>query len=177
MTTIGNLSVLIDRPGKLQVKVNDRAFASYQKLVYGYKGFHWEQVGDLPLVGLEGRWGLSENRGTSPPLGDLSEFFPGAFDVKFEGVIPANDGTSNIQQVSYLVTTITGEPFGQLVCSGQQSLDGTANVCEFIDPTDADQAEPLFLFTQDGPASFVIEYGRALIAVGIAPGGKAVRLD
>jgi hypothetical protein len=44
-----------------------------------------------------------------------------------------------------------------------------------FDPTDA--AEPLFLFYQDGPSSLTIEYGRPLIAVGVAPGGKANRLD
>jgi hypothetical protein len=61
------------------------------------------------------------------------------------------------------------------VCKGETSIDGATNVCEFIDPTDA--AEPLFLFYQDGPSNLSIEYGRPLIAVGIAPGGKAVRLD
>ncbi len=177
MTVIGYLSVLVERPGMLLVKVNDRPFAPYQKLVYGYSNFQLEQAGNPPLVGLEGRWGLSENRGTSPPLGDLSEFFPGAFDIKLDVLVPADDGTSAIGQVSYLVTTITGEAFGQLVCKGQTSLDESRNVCEFIDPSDADVEEPLFLFTQDGPASLSIEFGRSLIAVGIAPGGKAVRLD
>ena len=77
--------------------------------------------------------------------------------------------------MTYLITTLSGETLGQLVCKGQTGFDGSTNVCEFIDPTDA--AEPLFLFYQDGPSRLSIEYGRPLIAVGIAPGGKAVRLD
>ena len=175
MTGIGYISVLFERPGMLQLKVNDRPFSGYRNLTYGYNIFQLEQAGNQPLIDFEGRWGLSENRGTDPPLGDLTNFFPGAFDIKFEGAIPADDGTPAIGQVNYLVTTITGEVLGQLVCKGQISADESVNVCEFIDPTDA--AEPLFLFYQDGPASLSIEFGRPLIAVGIAPGGKAVRLD
>ena len=70
---------------------------------------------------------------------------------------------------------VTGETLGQLVCKGQTGFDGSTNVCEFIDSTDS--AEPLFLFYQVGPSDLSIEYGRALIAIGVAPGGKAVRLD
>ena len=42
MTTIGHLSVLVDRPGVLQVKLNDGLFTEYQRLVFGYNTF---QVG------------------------------------------------------------------------------------------------------------------------------------
>jgi len=60
---------------------------------------------------------------------------------------------------------------GQLVCKGQTAIDNTINVCEFIDPTDA------AVFYQDGPSSVTIQNGRPVIAVGVAPWGKAVRLD
>ena len=175
MTTIGYLSVLVDRPGVLQVKVNDGLFTEYPGLVFGYKIFQVGEAGRQNLVDLEGRWGISENRGTNPPLGDLTEFFPGAFDIVLEDVIPADNEIPRAGQVSYLVSTPTGETLGQLVCKGQTGFDSTINTCEFIDPTDA--AEPLFLFYQDGPSNLSIEFGRFLIAVGIAPGGKAVRLD
>jgi hypothetical protein len=175
MTTIGYLSVLVDRPGVLQVKVNDGLFTEYLGLVFGYKIFQVGEAGRQNLVDLEGRWGISENRGTNPPLGDLTEFFPGAFDIVLEDVIPADNEIPRAGQVSYLVSTPTGETLGQLVCKGQTGFDSTINTCEFIDPTDA--AEPLFLFYQDGPSNLSIEFGRFLIAVGIAPGGKAVRLD
>jgi len=175
MTPIGHLSVLVDRPGVLQVKVNDGLFTAYQSLVFGYNTFQVGPAGEQTLIDLEGRWGISENRGTNPPLGDLTEFFPGAFDIEFENIVPVDNAVPFVGQVSYLVTTLTGETLGQLVCKGQTGFDGSTNVCEFIDPTDA--AEPLFLFYQDGPSNLSIEFGRPLIAVGIAPGGKAVRLD
>ena len=175
MTAIGFLSVLVDRPGVLQVKFNDGLFTAYQSLVFGYKTFQVGPAGEQTLIDLEGRWGISENRGTDPPLGNLTEFFPGAFDIEIEDLVSTDSVIPTVGQVSYLLTTLTGETLGQLVCKGQTGLDGTTNVCEFIDPTDA--AEPLFLFYQDGPSSLSIEFGRPLIAVGIAPGGNAVRLD
>jgi hypothetical protein len=175
MTNTGHLSVLIDRPGAMQVKVNDRPFLEYQKLVYGYNIIPLGQAGEQPLTGLEGRWALSENHGTDPPLGDLTNFLPPAFDVKLEGLSPVDGGAADIGQISYLVTTVTGEELGQLICKGQISEIDGVNVCEFIDPTD--QAEPLLLFYQDGPDSLSIKYGRAVIAIGVPPGGRAVRLD
>jgi hypothetical protein len=175
LAPIGHLSVLIDRPGVLQVKLDDGLFTEYQSLAFGYRTFPVGQAGGLTLVDLEGRWGISENRGTNPPLGDLTEFFPGAMDIELEYFIPADSETQSAGQVGYLVTTLTGEVLGQLVCQGETDIDGAAAVCEFIDPTDA--AEPLFLFYQHGPSSLTIEYGRPLAAVGIAPGGRAVRLD
>ncbi len=175
MTPIGYLTVLADRPGVLQVKANDGLFTEYQSLVFGYSTFLVGPAGEQSLIDLEGRWGIKENRGTNPPLGDLTEFLPGAFDIVLEDIVTADNGILPGGQVSYLVSTLTGETLGQLVCNGQTGIDGTTNVCEFIDPTDA--AEPLFLFYQNGPSTLSIEFGRPLIAVGVAPGGKAVRLD
>ena len=175
MTPIGYLSVLVDRPGVLQVKFNDGLFTEYQGLVFGYNVYPVGPAGQQTLVDLDGRWGIGENRGTDPPLGDLTDFFPGAFDIEFEAFIPAEPASQDPGQVSYLVNSPTGNTLGQLVCTGDTGVDGRTNVCEFIDPTDA--AEPLFLFYQEGPSSLSIEYGRAVIAVGTAPGGRAVRLD
>jgi hypothetical protein len=175
MEPIGYLSVLVDHPGALQVKVNDGLFTEYQSLVFGYATYQVGLNGEQTLTDLAGRWGISENRGSNPPLGDLTEFFPGAFDIQFEDFVPADNEIPRAGQVGYLVSTPTGETLGQLVCKGQTGIDGAINVCEFIDPTDA--AEPLFLFYQDGPSSLSIEFGRAVIAVGTAPGGKALRLD
>jgi hypothetical protein len=172
---IGTLSVLVDGPGLLQVKVDDNMFREYRSLVYGYEKLRVGPFGEQTLIDLEGRWGLIENRGTNPPLGDLTEFLPGAFDLVLEDFVKADSSIQQDGQVSYLFSTPTGDVLGQLVCKGQTGLDGTTNVCEFIDPTDA--AEPLFLFYQDGPSSLSIEYGRAVIAIGVAPGGRAVRLD
>ncbi len=172
---IGHLSVLVDGPGVLQVKVNDGLFTAYQSLVFGYDTFLVGPDSEQTLIDLEGRWGISENRGTNPPLGDLTEFLPGAFNIEMEDFVPTDSVIPAVGQVSYLVTTLTGETLGQLVCKGQKGFDGTTNVCDFIDPTDA--AEPLFLFYQDGPSTLSIEYGRPVIAVGVAPGGKAVRMD
>ena len=75
MTGMGYISVLFERPGMLQLKVNDRPFSGYRNLSYGYNIFQLEQAGNQPLIDFEGRWGLSENRGTDPPLGDLTNFF------------------------------------------------------------------------------------------------------
>jgi hypothetical protein len=175
MEPIGYLSVLVDRPGVLQVKVNDGLFTEYQSVVFGYNTFPVGPKGKQTLVDLAGRWGISENRGTNPPLGDLTEFFPGAIDIQLENFVPHDNQIPRAGQVSYLVSTPTGETLGQLVCKGQTGMDGIINVCEFIDPTDA--AEPLFLFFQDGPSSLSIVFGRPLITVGVAPGGKAERLD
>jgi len=175
MTSIGHLSVLVDGPDALQVKLDDGLFTKYQSLVYGYAVFRVGPSGEQTLIDLEGRWGISENRGTNPPLGDLTEFFPGAFDIVLEDIVTADSPIQQDGQVSYLVSTPTGETLGQLVCKGQTSPDGNTNICNFIDPTDA--AEPLFLFYQDGHSNLSIEYGRAVIAIGVAPGGKAVRMD
>jgi len=175
MAAVGSLTVLFDSPGLLQVQVNERPFKPYAKLVYGYDVFP-PLPGGPPLVGLEGRWALSENRGTDPPLGDLTRFLPPAFDIAFQSVVPDPGSGLADGQAYFLVTTLTGEELGQLVCKGEASEDGRRNRCDFIDPTDA--AEPLLLFFQDGPSSLSIEYGRAVIElVGTPPGGKAVRLD
>jgi hypothetical protein len=143
--------------------------------VYGYPTFQLGPAGEQTLVDIEGRWGLSENHGTDPPLGDITEFFPGAFDISRETDGADDGGGPADGQVSYLVTTLAGDALGQLICKGETGPDGKTGVCEFIDPTDA--AEPLFLFYQQGPYRLAIEYGRPLIAVGIPPGGQAVRLE
>jgi len=175
MTPIGYLTVLADRPGVLQVKVNDGLFTEYQSLVFGYSTFAVGPTGEQSLIDVEGRWGISENHGTDPPLGDLTQFLPGAFDLELEDIVTFDSEIQRSGQVSYLVNTPTGETLGQLICKGQTAMDGITAICEFIDPTDA--AEPLFLFYQQGPTTLAIEYGRPVIAVGVAPGGRAVRLD
>ena len=175
MTPIGHLSVLADRPGVLQVKVDDGLFVPYQSLVFGYQVFQVGPDGEETLIDLEGRWAISENRGTDQPLGDLMAFFPGSFDIELEAIIPADSEIQQTGQVSYLVTTLSGEILGELVCRGQTDAYEQSNVCEFIDATD--QAEPLFLFYQQGPSSIAIEYGRPDVAAGIAPGGEVTRLD
>jgi len=175
LTTIGYLTVLVDQPGVLQVKFNDGLFTEYQRTVYGYNTLPVGENGEYSLVDLEGRWGISENWGTNPPLGDLTELLPGAFDIVLENKVMAEHNALPGGQVSFLVSAPTGETLGQLVCDGQTTADGRTNVCEFIDETD--QADPLFRFYQEGPSSLSIEYTRPIIDVGIAPGGKAVRLD
>ena len=175
MSSIGHLSVLADRPGVLQVKVNDGLFTEYRSLVFGYWTFAVGPAGEQTLIDLQGRWGLSENHGTDPPLGDLTEFLPAVFNLDREEIVTANPGLQQDGQVSYLATGPTGEPVGQLLCKGRTAADGVTGLCEFIDPTDA--AEPLFLFHQLGPSRLMIEYGRPVIAIGRAPGGKAVRLE
>jgi hypothetical protein len=172
---VGYLTVLADRSGVIQVKVNDGLFSEYSSLVYGYQTFAVGPTGEQTLVDLEGRWGISENHGTDPPLGDLTEFLPGAFDIQRENIVTAVSGIQQQGQVSYLLNTPTGETLGQLVCKGQTAADGVTGLCEFIDPTDA--AEPLFLFYQLGPSRLGIDYGRSVIAIGQAPGGQAVRLE
>lgn len=174
-TTAGHLSVLADRPGVLQVKTNDGLFVEYLSLVFGYRTFRVGPSGEQTLIDLEGRWGISENRGTDPPLGDLMEFFPGAFDLELEEVVPFDSQSGRAGQVTYLLMSPVGETLGQLLCKGQTGSDGVTTLCEFIDPTDA--AEPLFLLYQQGPSRLAIEYGRPVIAVGTPPGGVAVRLD
>ena len=162
MTTLGHLSVLVDRPGVMQGKGRRRPVYGIPKPGVWLQNFPVGSAGEQSLVDIEGRWGISENRGTNPPLGDLTEFFPGAFDIEFENFTSADKEMSRAGQVSYLVSTPTGATLGQLVCRGKTGVDPSINVCEFIDPTDA--AEPLFLFYQDGPSSLSIEYVRALIA-------------
>lgn len=174
-TTVGHLSVLADRPGVLQVKTNDGLFVEYLSLVFGYRTFRVGPSGEQTLIDLEGRWGISKNRGTDPPLGDLTEFFPGAFDLELEEVVPFDSQSGRAGQVTYLLMSPVGETLGQLLCKGQTGSDGVTTLCEFIDPTDA--AEPLFLLYQQGPSRLAIEYGRPVIAVGTPPGGVAVRLD
>lgn len=175
MMRLGYLTVLADRPGLLQVKVNDGLFSEYSSVVYGYDTFAVGPAGSQTLIDLEGRWAIRENRGTNPPLGDLTEFLPGVFDVVLENIVTADGDIRQDGEVSYRVAGPTGGFLGQLVCQGQTAPDGITAMCDFIDPTDA--AEPLFLFYQLGPRRLAIEYGRPLIAVGIPPGGQALRLD
>jgi hypothetical protein len=174
-TPVGYLTVLADRPGVIQVKINDGLFSEYSSTVYGYTTFAVGPEGEQTLVDLEGRWAISENHGTDPPLGDLTEFLPGAFDIERENIVTADPDIQQDGQVSYLLNTPTGETLGQVVCKGQTAADGVTGVCEFIDPTDA--AEPLFLFYQLGPVRLGIEYGRPVFAIGRPPGGQAVRLE
>ena len=166
---------LVDGPGLLQVKIDDGLFVEYNALVYGYRVFALGPDGSRHLIDLEGRWGISENRGTDPPLGDLTRFIPGAFDIEFTGVVIAEEAADFAEQVTYSVKSPAGDVLGELVCDGQTAADGITKVCQFIDPTDA--AEPLLLFFQQGPSTLAIEYGRAVIAIGTPPGGKAVRID
>lgn len=166
LLSAGHISVLVDQPGSLQVKVNDRPFLPYTKMVYGYQG----TTGGPLLADLGGRWALSENEGTDPPLGDITNFLPAAFDISVQSVLPGDP-----DQVIYLVRSVTGQELGQLVCGGVDSFGAALDFCEFIDETDP--ADPLFRFYQDGPSSLFIVYGRAVIAIGTPPSGKAVRLD
>jgi len=175
MTSIGHLSVLADQPGVLQVKVNVGPFTEYRNVVFGYETLAVGPAGEHTLVDLAGRWGISENHGTDPPLGDLTELLPAVFNLELEEIVTANPGLQQDGQVSYLVTGPTDEPIGQLLCKGQTASDGVTALCEFIDPTDA--AEPLFQFCQLGPSRLKIEYARPLIAIGRPPGGRAVRLE
>ena len=175
MIGLGYLTALADGPGVLQVKVNGGPFTEYSSVVYGYRTFAVGPTGAQTLIDLDGRWAIRENRGTDPPLGDLTELLPGVFDVELEGIVTADAGIQQDGEVSYRVADPTGEPLGQLVCKGETALDGVTGLCAFIDPTDA--AEPLFLFYQLGPDRLAIEYGRPLIDIGVPPGGQAVRLD
>jgi hypothetical protein len=174
LAPLGFLTVLFDSPGVIQVKINDGLFTEYQSTVFGYGIFRVGVDGEQEIIDIEGRWGLNENRGTNPPLADITEFFPGAFDIIFESYIPADNLTQTAGLLGYLVTTLTGEPLGQLFCHGQTDHDHNS-ACEFVDPTDA--AEPLFMFYQKGPEVLSIEYGRVYVEMGDAPGGTAIRLD
>lgn len=171
-TSAGRISVFAEQRDMIWVKINDRPFSEYQRLVYGYELF--DRVEGPPLTDLAGRWALSENYGTNPPLGDLSEILPPAFEIAFEHVTPFGDSTA-ATEIVYLVTTITGQELGQLVCNLQSASLGVSVSCSFIDPTD--QAEPLLLFYVEGPSTLSIEYGRPLPAIGTPPGGRAIRLD
>jgi len=175
MVPIGYLTLLVDSPDLLLVKVDDGLFAPYRRLLYGYGTFPVGPHGERTLVDIAGRWAISENRGTDPPLGDLTEFFPGAFDIALESTVEASGEPGSVGEVHYALKTLTGEILGELVCKGETGFDGLTNTCSYIDPTDAE--EPLFVFRQDGPSSLSIEFARVLIAVGVAPAGKAVRVD
>jgi len=175
MTSAGYLSVLADRPGLLQVKSNDGLFVEYESLIFGYRTYSLGPEGAQTLIDLEGRWGISENRGTNPPLGDLTEFIPAAFDLQRTAAAETAPEFSLAGQVSYRLSSPGGEVLGDLVCKGEVAPDGSGAACDFIDPTDA--AEPLFRFYQQGPYRLAIEYARPVIAIGTPPGGQAVRLD
>jgi len=168
MKAAGKLSVLVDRPGLLQVKFNDGPFTAYESLVYGYHTFEVGTRDKKTLVDLSGRWAISEN------LGDLTDFFPGTFDVEREKPVTSGDDASPTGQESFLVSALNGQVLGQLVCKGQTADDGS-NQCAFIDPTDA--ADPMFLFYQHGPTRLAIEYGRQLDPDMVPPRGGAVRID
>lgn len=174
LVSMGYISALFDQPGVIQVKINDGMFNQFKTTIYGYGSFDVGPEGEQAFLDIEGRWGLVENRGTNPPLGDITDFFPAAFEIVFESFTPADDTVPSPGQLQYLVTTLTGETLGQLVCNGQTSSDG-GNSCDFIDPTDA--AEPLFKFNQLEARVLSLEYGRAYITIGVAPSGKAVRLE
>jgi hypothetical protein len=175
MTPAGHLTVLAESPGLLQVKSNDGLFVEYQSLVFGYHTFGLGPDGAQTLIDLAGRWGISENRGTDPPLGDLTEFIPGAFDLRPTDAAETPPGSALAGQVSYRLSSPDGVVLGDLVCKGDVAPDGSGAACDFIDPTDA--AEPLFRFYQQGPYRLAIEYARPVIAIGTPPGGQAVRLD
>lgn len=168
MSVAGQLSVLVDRPGLLQVKIDDGLFVPYDSLVYGYETVEVGTSDKKTITDMAGRWAISEN------LGDLTDFFPGTFDIELEKTDPEAEDAPPAGQVSYLVSALSGQVLGQLICKGQTGEDG-ADQCEFIDPTDA--ADPLFLFYQHGPTRLAIEYGRAVEAEAVAPSGSAVRLD
>lgn len=172
-TGAGYISVFTERPDTIWVKINDRPFSEYHKLVYGYGEF--ERIEARPLADLEGRWALSENYGTDPPLGDLSEILPPVFEVVPETADETDGSSTTLETVFYRVSSITGQELGQLVCELQSTSPGYIDGCHFIDPTD--QAEPLLLFYSQGPSILSIEYGRPLPAIGTPPSGKAIRLD
>lgn len=172
-TGAGHISVFTARPDTMWVKLNDLPFSEYHKLVYGYEVFDRDM--GQPLTDLAGRWALSENHGTNPPLGDLSEILSPVFEVALQYAIETDENSNTFTSVVYLVTSITGQELGQLVCELQSTSDGNFNGCSFIDPTD--QAEPLLMFFYEGPSTLSIAYGRPLPATGTPPSGKAVRLD
>jgi hypothetical protein len=124
--------------------------------------------GRQTLVDLSGRWAVSEN------LGDLTDFFPGVFDIEYEKPAAGSDRAAPAGQARFLVSALNGHVLGQLVCKGQSGDDGSSR-CDFIDPTDA--ADPMFLFYVQSPSRLAIDYGRQLDADVIPPSGGAVRID
>ena len=174
MTIAGQLSVLVDRPGLLQVKFDDGQFVTYESLIYGYNKVEVGTTDKKTLVDLEGRWAVSENRGSDTPLGDFMNFFPGAFDIEREKATTGRDAASGSGQVSYVISALSGQFIGQLVCTGETATDGS-NMCAFIDPTDA--AGPLFRVYLHGPTRLTFEYGRTMEADGVPPSGSAIRID
>jgi len=174
MSVAGRLSVLVDRPGLLQVKFNDGMFTAYDSLTYGYKTVEVGKPDRKTLIDLEGRWAISENLGSDTPLGDLTRFIPAAFDLVRDTKSPNGGSTPTSGRAYYTITTLSGQFIGQLLCKGETGDDGS-NMCEFIDATD--QEQPLFRIYQQGPTRLAIEYGRELESEGVPPSGSAVRLD
>ncbi len=175
MLPAGYISVLADRPGSLQVKVNDGLFTEFKKSVYGYATFRVGPAGEQTLIDLAGRWAISENPDSGTPLGNLAAYFPGAFEIELDDIVKALPDIQQDGQVRYLVRNLQGDTLGDLLCKGQTDPDRGTNLCEFVDA--ADQAEPLFVFSQEGPSSLSIEYGRSVDGDGLPPGGKIIRLD
>ena len=172
---VGKLTLFIDSESLVQVKVDDGPFLAYRNTVFGYTTVRLGPDGSTRLAELTGRWGITLNRGTEPPLGDLTEFFPAAFDIQVDFQGFAGEETPLNGEKHYTVKTITGQVVGDLACRGDTDVTGRIPVCDYTEPGDAD--EPLFRFYQVGPSDLRIEYARAVIAIGTAPGGKAVRLD
>lgn len=176
MSVAGSLSVLVDRPDLLQVKFNDGLFTTYEALTYGYETVELGKSDKVTLVDLEGRWAISENLGSGTPLGGLTNFFPGAFDIERDRMSARGGSRPSSGQATYVVNNLAGRFLGELVCKGDVADDGS-NVCDFIDATD--DARPLFRFYQHGPTRLAIRYGRELDAEseGTPPGGSALRVD
>lgn len=172
-TNAGHISALVAGPDSIWVQLNERPFSEYHKLVYGYEVF--VPGGEGHSTDLSGRWALRENHGTDPPLGDLSEILPPAFEIALDYIVESDGDSPTLTSVVYLVTSITGQELGQLVCELRSVSGGNSDSCSFIDSTD--EAEPLLLFYPKGPSNLSIVYGRPLPAIGTPPGGTAIRLD
>ncbi len=172
---VGKLTLFMDNESQIQVKFDEGPFTEYRSAMFGYTTVRLGPDGMTRLADLTGRWGIAENRGTQPPLGDLSEFFPGAFDIQvdFQGL--AGEETPPGGEKHYVVKSVTGTVVGDLACLGDTDTTGRVPVCEFTERDDDE--EPLFRFFQDGPSTLRIEYARAVIAIGTPPGGTAQRLD
>ena len=98
-------------------------------------------------------------------------YFPKGVYVLGTLKVPAN---THLQFAPGAVYRVNPTEIKDRLCIVLQGDDITLEGIAF-DPTDA--AEPLLLFFQQGPSTLAIEYGRAVIAIGIPPGGKAVRID
>lgn len=182
---VGKLSMLVDREGLIQVKINDGLFGEYAPLVFGYGEFailDADTETPVRVPDLRGRWAFASDESpwdmTTPPP---TSVVPLVFDIELRADVdpplptigdgPPVADSHHPRDVYYAILDIEGELVAEMLCEHRGEM-----TCDLKQP-DVDDVETWFEVE-------LLSVERMIMRNTVEPGlhegigtGTAVRID